>query len=372
LTGLTSVDSASAATLGEHGDMSDESSDATAAPLTVIGGLLQRGHRLLMREPSVEALAAVEELFPVDHDASEFLRGFVSLTVLSSLIATFGLLADSSAVVIGAMLVAPLMAPILAASAAVVRAENRRLMWSLAVIGVGTVVAIAVAWVVSAVASQSLGDVLELPTEVRSRTLPDLLDLGVAVSAGAAAGYVLPRRSALSALPGVGIAVALVPPLASAGIALQLGLIDEVKGALLLYGTNLAAIVFAAAGMLIFTGFRPVRRARRSLFNRLVVTGALVVLVTIPLTLHTRSVYEHDELRSFVVGAIPDWDDTVEATSVRVEIVDGVAQVELQVVGPNDPLPTWRLAQAISDRFGGPVELVVKYDQIRQFEVSTR
>lgn len=317
-------------------------------------------------------MAAVEELFPVDHEAVEFLWRFVSLTVLSSLIAAFGLLADSSAVVIGAMLVAPLMTPILAASSAVVRAENRRLVGALAVIAIGTVVAVAVAWVVAAVASQSLGQVLELPGEVRERTLPDLLDLGVAVSAGAAAGYVLPRRSALSALPGVGIAVALVPPLASAGISLQLGLIDEAQGALLLYGTNLAAIVFAASLMLILSGFKPERGGRQTLSVRLLGTGAMLVLVAIPLSFHTRAVYEDNDLRSSVVRAIPDWDDTVKATSIEADVVDGIAQVEIQMVGPNDPLPSWRLAEAISERFGGTVELVVRYDQIQQFEVSTR
>jgi uncharacterized membrane protein len=98
---------------------------------------------------------------------------------------------------------------------------------------------------------------------VRARTFPGLLDLGIAVTAGAAAGYILPRRSATSALPGVGIAVALVPPLAVVGITLEADARTESANALLLYGTNLAAIVFSAAVMLLLSGFRPhVRRSR--------------------------------------------------------------------------------------------------------------
>jgi uncharacterized hydrophobic protein (TIGR00271 family) len=340
--------------------------------LTVIGALRNHTPRFHRGEPSVEAREAVEELFPSRDVMAGFVARFASLTVLSSLIAGFGLLSDSSAVVIGAMLVAPLMAPILAVSAALVRAENRRLVWGLAVIAAGTVLAVGVGWFVSAIAGQSLGAVVELPTEVASRTTPGLLDLGVAVSAGAAGGYVLPRRDALSALPGVGIAVALVPPLASAGIAFQLGLGDEAAGALLLYFTNLAAIVFAASVVLIFSGFRPVERAATSLSIRLVLTLAVVAAVAVPLTLHTVSVLEDNDLRSTVADAIPRWDNTVRVTEIDADAVDGVAEVQLLVVGPNDPLPAWRLAEVISEEFGGPVELVLRYDQIDQAEVSTR
>ncbi len=73
----------------------------------------------------------------------------------------------------------------------------------------GTILAIAVGWLIALIASGSVVDPRELPGEVRSRTFPTLLDLGVAVAAGAAAGYISPRRSTSGALPGVGIAVAL-------------------------------------------------------------------------------------------------------------------------------------------------------------------
>ncbi|MFV1990062.1 MAG: DUF389 domain-containing protein [Acidimicrobiales bacterium] len=340
--------------------------------LSAFGYLSEAFQRLLRGEPLDEAEEAVKGLFPTGHAASEYLARFAALTVLSSLIATFGLLADSSAVVIGAMLVAPLMTPILGASAAVVRAENIRLVWSMGVIASGTVLALVVAWLVSALVSPSLGQGLELTEEVLARTFPGLLDLGIAVAAGAAAGYTLPRRNALSALPGVGIAVALVPPLAAAGIALQLRMYEEVRGALLLYGTNLAAIIFSASLVLLLSGFRPELRARRSLLVRLVVTGAVVVLVAIPLSLHSRTVFAENQLRSAVLGSIPEWDDTVDVTLVTTTVQGGVAQVEVQLVGPHEPLPAWQLAEVIRERFDGPVELVVLYEQIQEFEVSSR
>jgi hypothetical protein len=80
-----------------------------------------------------------------------------------------------------------------------------------------------VGYVTSEVASDAVRGTADLPREVKARTFPGLLDLGMAVTAGAAAGYILPRRSATSALPGVGIAVALVPPLATVGITFELG-----------------------------------------------------------------------------------------------------------------------------------------------------
>ena len=113
--------------------------------------------------------------------------------MLSASIAAFGLLADSGAVVIGAMLVAPLMTPIMGAAAATVTADNRRLVRALAIIALGTVLAIVVGALMSMIAGGTVVDIRALPQEIRSRTFPGLLDLGIAISAGAAAGYVLPR-----------------------------------------------------------------------------------------------------------------------------------------------------------------------------------
>lgn len=147
--------------------------------------------------PTAEARAAIDGLLPAGHLASRFLRHFVALTVCCRCRSLPSRSDDPASVVIGAMLVAPLMTPILGASASVVQAHNRRLFWALEVIAAGTVLAVGVGSLVSALAAQSIGEVLELPNKVRSRTAPGLLDLGVALTAGAAAGYVA-RGSRLS------------------------------------------------------------------------------------------------------------------------------------------------------------------------------
>ncbi|MFV1989509.1 MAG: hypothetical protein ACC652_02075, partial [Acidimicrobiales bacterium] len=71
-------------------------------------------------------------------------------------------------------------------------------------------------------------------------------------------------------------------------------------------------------------------------------------------------------------GSIPEWDDTVDVTLVTTSVQSGVTQVEVQLVGPHEPLPAWQLAEIIRERFDGPVELVVLYEQIQEFEVSSR
>lgn len=349
--------------------------DGAAPPgqLTVIGRLARLGREAVGRQPDADARAAVEELVPTGAARTEFVIRFCALIMLSASIAAFGLLADSAAVVIGAMLVAPLMTPILAAAVATVRAQNRELLIALLIIALGTVLAILVGYATSAIASDAVRGTSELPDEVKARTFPGLLDLGIAVTAGAAAGYIVPRRSATSALPGVGIAVALVPPLATVGIAFQLGARAEAENALLLYLTNLAAIVFAASIMLVLSGFRPRQQiSGRVLAGRVLVTLAAVAVVAVPLTLHTRSTVEDARLRVTVTDAITAWDPTVRVVEVTTDAADGLATVDLLVAGPNAPTEVWTLAERIRDGFGGPVELDMQYQQDLRYRVSAR
>lgn len=343
--------------------------------MTVVGIATQAIRDRLGSPPSADATAAVDELLPEEPaEFRSYLSRFLTLIVLSSGIAAFGLLADSAAVVIGAMLVAPLMTPITAAAAATVMARNRRLVLSLGVILAGTVGAIAVGFLTSWLMGTSISTVSDLPGEVQARTFPGLLDLGIAVTAGAAAGYILPRRSTTAALPGVGIAVALVPPLATVGITLHVGAGREAANALLLYVTNLAAIVFAASLMLMASGFRPTRRvgSGASLVRRVAVTAVAVLAVAVPLTIHTVATFEDTALRRSVTESLVEWDDTVSVVELVADVAGGRADVDLLVSGPNAPQPAWQLAQDIEQRFGGPVDLQLRYQRDELFAVSVR
>jgi uncharacterized hydrophobic protein (TIGR00271 family) len=350
-----------------------ESAQATAR-LTPLGSFMEWFRGAIGREPSADEHDAIDELIPQGGpEFVEYVVRFGLLIVLSASIAAFGLLADSAAVVIGAMLVAPLMTPITAAAAATVTARNERLWRALAVVALGTTLAVAVGWVIALIAGGSIVDPRELPGEVRARTFPTLLDLGVAVAAGAAAGYILPRRSTSGALPGVGIAVALVPPLVTVGITARLGLGADSRNAFLLFITNLAAIIFAAGIALALTGFRPNQfGGKRALRTRMVITLVTVVAVAIPLSFHTRTTLADLRLRRAVVDAVSAWDSEVRIVELDADAYDDRATVELLIVGRGDPRPAWQLAEEIQDRFDAAVDLNLLYQRDEQYNVSVR
>lgn len=215
---------------------------------------------------------------------------FFLLIVLSTSIATFGLITDSAAVVIGAMLVAPLMSPIMGLSLASVVGQERIFRHALWAVIQGALLAISLSWLFSHFAQALPFDIFSrLPGEVAARTHPTPFDLAIALAGGAAAAYALAQPQLSAALPGVAIATALIPPLCTIGIGLSLNNSQVAVGALLLFVTNLVAISFA--GILVFAalGFRSPHeeKARLSLHNGLVVSAVLVLLVLIPLVVFT-------------------------------------------------------------------------------------
>lgn len=309
-----------------------------------------------------EVQNAVEELFFDGDELAPYVRRFLTLMFFATSIAAFGLLADSGAVVIGAMLVAPLMVPIQATAASIVLADGPRLIRSLVILAVGVVIAVATGWVVARLASPALG--VEVSGEITARTFPGLLDLGIALAAGGAAGYILSRRQIASALPGTGIAVALVPPLAVVGIELERGSSTGASNALLLFGTNLAAIVLATALAFIGSGFLSVaatRDAWRTIRLGLGVVALVVLLVAVPLSLHTRSVLEDDRFRVTVTDAVATWDPTVRIVSLTADRGDERSTVDLTTAGPNEASPAWELVDILGRRVGGRIEITVSH-----------
>ena len=183
-------------------------------------------------------------LFSDVEDKSIWSFDFAALMLLATTIASFGLLADSGAVVIGAMLVAPLMTPLLGGGLALVqgnlplwkRCQKSVLLGFFAALAVG---------VCAGMLAKLFG--IYLTNELAARGNPTCLDLGIAFSSGLAASYCLARPKLSGALAGVAIAAALVPPIATTGICLILGEMEVVRGSALLFGTNVVAIVFGSA-----------------------------------------------------------------------------------------------------------------------------
>ncbi len=176
--------------------------------------------------------AQLDDLFPPPVIFRRSLRTFVVLLGLAAVIASFGLYQDSVASIIGAMVVAPLGGAIIAFAGALITARNRWMGITFIQVILGALAVIAIGFVVSLLMPQ----LLVLTPALEARTAPGILDLGVALAAGAAGAYVSVRRTGTDALPGVAIAVSLVPPLATVGICMELGRQADAAGALLLFG----------------------------------------------------------------------------------------------------------------------------------------
>lgn len=342
----------------------DQPADALR-PLTPGGRLLRRS--VLRSATPAEREAALATLF-YDGDARlYYLERFGVLIVLSASIASLGLMQSSAAVVIGAMVVAPLMNPILALAAAVVHGWAGRAAEALATVAAGAVLAIGTGWVCAALGGFGL-DPNALPGEVLARTSPGLLDLGVALAAGAAGGYVLARPEANSALPGVGIAVALVPPLGTVGICLQVGRTDLGQGAFLLFVTNFACIVLASALVFILVGVvsPDVRRLATPQIRRgLLLAATGVVVVAVPLTRHTYEQLLDEDLNRATVEAVALWDPDVTLIEFEADRAGAMSTVRVVVAGEGAPEPAWRLAELLSADVGGDVDVEVSFQLMR-------
>jgi uncharacterized hydrophobic protein (TIGR00271 family) len=225
--------------------------------------------------PYLDKLLTDEELDMEMERASLPTYSYFALLILSSAIATFGLLANSAPAIIGAMIIAPLMAPIISLSHGIITLDWPQTGRSIMSVASGTLVVIVFAYLSTEFIGLRIAG-----SEILSRTSPSLLDLGVAVAAGAAAALSYTRESIRNSIAGVAIAVALVPPLAVTGVGMALGRrasadaglsltelglysggADIATGSFILFLTNLAGIVLIAALILLFQGYGHWRKA---------------------------------------------------------------------------------------------------------------
>ncbi len=199
---------------------------------------------------------------------------FVVLMVISSILSAFGLLQNSAAVIIGAMLVAPLMSPLMAFSVGLIQVRLRLMRNAVFTTLIGVLIGLAVAVIIGLLMP------LDMSTpEMRARGEPSLLDMGVALASGVAGAYAVARKDIPSALAGVAIAAALVPPLCTVGLAMAFGDWDLASGSGLLFLTNIVSISLIGAAVFGWLGLRPRREqhTRRQLIISLIVLGLLAV-----------------------------------------------------------------------------------------------
>jgi uncharacterized hydrophobic protein (TIGR00271 family) len=306
----------------------------------------------------------VEEQLELREAMSDSARpgvNFFVLIVLSSIIATLGLLLDSAAVVIGAMLVAPLMSPILGFSLGMVLGDVRLVRLSIEAMFKGVALALVIAVLIGIVSPFK-----ELTDEIIIRTQPTLVDLAVALASGMAGAYALSREEVSAALPGVAISAALMPPLGVAGIGLALGRPRVAGGAFLLFLANIAAISLAGVIVFILLGVRSQtwqpetnRRIRRGLMGFVL----LVLVIAIPLGIIMAGIVQHadtrNEIREVLMERMDAWEGQLvdfehETAQGRLLVVATVRSVD-----PLEASAADEIAEALEERLDRPVMLEI-------------
>jgi len=223
------------------------------------------------------------DLFPALRKDARLNNIYLVLMVLSTMLATVGLYLNSASVIIGAMLLAPLMAPIVSLSMGILRGNLKLFKNSIGKIVLGILIAL-----LSSALITRLFPYKPITDEMLARINPTLLDLAVAIISGIAAAYSKSFKEIIQSLAGVAIAVALVPPLAVAGIGIGRMDFNFFYQAFLLFSTNLVGIIISATFTFRILGYAAAVRRKASL----VVVFIFLALISIPLYLSFSRIVE--------------------------------------------------------------------------------
>lgn len=289
----------------------------------------------------LETAIPSEELNRSRVTASNPSFGFFLLLSCAAILATLGLIANSSAIIIGAMIIAPMMNPILSISYAGVTGNGALYRRSTITLALGILTTISLSATISAWLPIHV-----MGTEILSRTAPSILDLTIALVAGVAGSFSITRQSIANSIAGVAIAVALVPPLCVAGIGLGCGesmagemgsiTISSMKmtsGALLLFMANLTSIILASTIVFVSQSYG---RFRTALLTSLAsILG--VILLSVPLSNTMRELLISSRLKlelRRIRESHPGVSSFTEIRNVSVSYVHRRAIVQLAITAP--------------------------------------
>ena len=304
-------------------------------------------------------------------DKGQKLSSWWTMLGLSVAIATYAILQDSTAVVIGAMLIAPLMTPILGAAGAIVNGRKARLVSSLLMVFLGASAAILLAFIIGNWSPDYIP--LDSNTQITSRTSPNVVDMAIALAAGAAGAFATINRRVAGGLAGVAIAVALVPPLGVVGLTLEEGAWSDAWGAFLLFLTNLVAILLSATLIFVLGGWTSIRRLRSNASSIALTTGTVfsaAMVILLPLLFTSQGLISESRNQSTASATVNEWvaDNAPELTVARVESVG--AEVTIAVAGPQAFPDPASLAAELQDDFDQPVtiKVVLTPTQVTQYD----
>ena len=287
---------------------------------------------------------------------------FYIMVAVSTAIASFGLIQNSSAVVIGAMLVAPLMTPIFGISLSLIRGDTKLFGRSVRAESIGVLVSVLFALFICLLLPE-----IEVTDEMLSRTKPNLLDLLIALFAGFAGAYALVDEKISPALPGVAVATAIVPPLANVGLCVSLGAYQGAIGSFLLFFANFLSILLISSSLFIYVGMSRdfptistktfLRRFGLACIGFLVITGFL-----------SRALYHivverrmTEEINSVLVKELA----SLPATDIR-QVLHHTEEEKIYVMAhlysPSDIMPARvkRIQNSLELKLDSPVELFIR------------
>jgi len=292
---------------------------------------------------------------------------YLVLILGSCIIATFGLLSNSAAVIIGAMIVAPLMLPIRGLAFGAVEGNVIIFRKGLVALAVGTVLAIFLACF--------LGALVQIPdfgSEVLARSKPTLLDLGIAIAAGGISGYAKVQPKVSATLAGTAIAVALMPPICVIGLGLSQANWSLSLGASLLYLTNLLGITLSCMLTFLMAGYTPLHRARKAIFWALALTAILVI----PLGVSFAELIEQAQLEASLKRALLNRTITfqrVELIATDTNWLTKPPEVRLIVRSSEalTPKQVQLLEAFVEKEMGQPFTLIFQVSQVEEVRRST-
>jgi uncharacterized hydrophobic protein (TIGR00271 family) len=296
------------------------------------------------------------DLFTTLREGARLGFSYLLLLIVSVLMASTGLFQDSAPTIIGAMILAPLMAPIISFAMGLIRFDGPLIRSSLRTLFLSVLLALGTA----ALLAMAL-PFTHLTQQMAMRTHPNLLDLAVAILSGIAAAYGYTDSKVGQSLAGVAIAVALVPPLSVAGIGLGWGDYGVFEGAFLLFLANFAGIITAAGAVFYLLGFSSWRTASSAFALKLL----LLLTIAVPLWLSTQTLLREERLqRAFdTLQHLRVADRNLSLTLRRLYLSEHRLYAEVLILLPPDFPPAQRpkIIEAIRKKVGKEVKLIVAY-----------
>jgi uncharacterized hydrophobic protein (TIGR00271 family) len=285
---------------------------------------------------------------------------FGALLILASAIATYGLMGDSVATVIGAMIVAPLMLPIMGLAFGISIGDRRAIVSSILVGIAGMATAVLVGFVLGLTANPAFDPTTN--AQIMARTSPRLVDLMAALATGLAGAFAIGRKDVSDTLPGVAIAISLVPPLTNAGILFSAGEPDLAVGSLLLFMTNYFAILITGTlvfGLMGYPGASLVPKSLRGRRVGVAVIVAMVIIIAVPLGISSRSLARDVTAENRVAEATKTWLEGSDYRYVSATTRDGV--VSVVITGQGELPPRQDLEESLNGQIYG---MTVKLDTV--------